>query len=147
MEEYTMSQPSNKNDLILMKCGCVAMAVCRQRNGVVYDPPIPACAIHDCVEPAEEQPDLTGREAQCTMCGKPAPSSIDLPFFEYRGPGSPFATEKCGNCGYHKTVHEGTGCYKRTNEPVRGLCIHRGQQFTPIGDQPDEYYCGCRGWE
>ena len=90
----------------LMKCGCVAQGLCSWHAGKEYDPPIPSCIIHDCIEIAEKQPDLTGRTARCAYfgskklrrsndeckygcCGKErcecgnVPSSYDLAFFEY----------------------------------------------------------------
>lgn len=92
---------------VLMKCGCVAHATCKRRGDVVFDPPIPACVIHECYEVADSKPDLTGRKASCSY--RPAghadvPSSYDLAFFEYRGPGSPEATAKC-KCGMHESTH------------------------------------------
>lgn len=95
------------SDAVLMKCGCVAMATCSGKGGVRFDPPIPACIIHDCYEVASDKPDLNGRKASCSY--KPrghadVPSSYDLAFFEYRGVGSPSATTQC-KCGMNECTH------------------------------------------
>lgn len=131
---------------VLMKCGCVAMAVCSSHGGVEHNPPIPSCAIHNCFEIAKQVPDLTGRTAKCAYCKTEVPSRFDLPFFEYRGPGSPSATDYCGNCGYTKEVHA-TPFYRNSTKKNPHLCINQGQSFTPRGDTADSYYCGCRGWD
>jgi hypothetical protein len=88
---------------VLMKCGCVAAGVMSARGGKKFEPPIPCCIVHNCIEPAEEVPTLDGRMARCG-CGKKEPSSYNLPFFEYRGDGSRAATETCV-CGYNRTPH------------------------------------------
>ncbi len=77
---------------------------------------------------ARERGLLAGRQARCS-CGQTcasdgaAPGFIDVPFFEYWGPGSMKAEEQCV-CGYYRAAHG-----KR--EP----------------DQFDSFYCGCRGWD
>lgn len=101
----------------MMKCGCAANATCSQSNGKKFDPPIPSCAIHSCIEVAETRPDLTGRIARCAYHGAAAsrnknecstckrgepckcerPSDMRLAFFEYK-PTKPFDTFYCG-CG------------------------------------------------
>jgi hypothetical protein len=85
----------------------------------------------------ENPPDLTGREAKCS-CGKRVPSSIDLPFFEYRGEGSHEAVDICV-CGYAEVAH------------IRPLPKHLSnwvcQEFRSRGPLPDLFYCGCRGWD
>lgn len=119
----------------LMKCGHVANATAR-RGYVSYQF---ACAICDCVELSEEQPVLRGRTARCG-CGVERPSSFDLAFFEFCGPGSPSATNVCKNCGYTQTAHESDNHARRRGK----VC----QSFTPRGDIGyDIYYCGCRGWD
>lgn len=85
----------------MMKCGCIAMTTCSGRGDVKYDPPIPSCIVHDCFEVADT-PDLTGRIAKC-HCGATRQSG-DLPFFEYHGPGSREASERC-KCGYFEQAH------------------------------------------
>lgn len=118
----------------MMKCGCVASAVLRSRGGVVFEPPIPSCAIHGCTE-IVETPDMTGRTARCT-CGACKPSSPELAFFEFRGEGSRHATELC-KCGYTQGAHE--------KPHVSNKCP---TGFTPRGPHEfDAYYCGCRGWD
>lgn len=122
---------------VLMKCGCVAQGVCSSKGGVKFDPPIPSCVIHSCLEPADDAPDLAGRVAQCAYTPNghaPRPSSLDLAFFEYRGPGSPDASDLCV-CGYREVAH-GKGN------------LHVCKQFTPHGPYEfDKYYCGCHGWD
>ena len=111
---------------VLMKCGCVAHATCSHRNGVTYDPPIPSCFVHDCDEIAKSEPDLAGRMARCAYFGHVrfrnygpiygggkcsgekceclVPSSLELPFFRFRGAGSPTAREFC-SCGKALKLH------------------------------------------
>jgi len=61
----------------LMRCGCAAHAMKGDKWG---------CGIHNCWEPMEEVPDLSGRMAICTYCRKEAPSDPEkLPFFELVG--------------------------------------------------------------
>lgn len=89
----------------LMKCGCVAQGTCSGRNGVVFDPPVPACVIHDCIEVCES-PDLSGRVARCAYkCGSERTSSLDLAFFEYLGDGSPESQNRC-KCGFFWIAHQ-----------------------------------------
>ncbi len=146
-----MSQP-------MMACGCAAVVTCSARGGVTYDPPIPACFTHDCIEVAAVAPDLTGRRARCTYfgeggfrsyecnysretgctrqkCACEMPSSDALPFFVYYGPGSHEALDRCKHCRYFESAHVGR----------KGLaCSH----FEPIGDVGfDRFYCGCAGWD
>ena len=84
----------------LMKCGCVANGVCNRWQGTDYDPPIPCCIIHDCLEIAPEQPSLEGRTAKCAYgCGIEKPSSLELAFFEYRS-ALPFDAFYCGCRGW-----------------------------------------------
>lgn len=116
----------------LMKCGCVSQGVMTAIKGVMLDKPIPACVVHDCSEPADAKPDLTGRTATCSGHA-PKPSSFDLAFFEFLGAGSRNATEIC-KCGYTKIAHD--------NGRVK--C----KQFIARGPAEfDRYYCGCRGWD
>jgi hypothetical protein len=114
---------------LLMECGHISNARDAAGNPVCVicfgDPR----ALVVTVDP----PDLTGRFASCLSCGKNnKPSDLNLAFFQYRGPGSPYATETCKRCGYHLVAHKpGWRC----------------QQFTPVGPHTfDGYYCGCRGW-
>jgi hypothetical protein len=112
-----------------MKCGC-------SPQGVISGTNKPVCIVHDCTEVATP-PDLTGRMAYCAY-GKHAqvPSSTDLPFFEYLGPGSPESLEHC-TCGYYQSAH---------NSPK--ITTVKCTNFTPKGPAEfDRYYCGCRGWD
>lgn len=65
---------------VLMKCGHTANAE--------YEDGQPCCLICapriEAFEIVEEKPNLKGRKAKCTDCGKITDSRWDLPFFEYR---------------------------------------------------------------
>lgn len=89
-------------------------------------------------------PDLTGRMARC-MCGKQKPSSLDLAFFEYRGPGSRNAVHSC-ICGYYDVAHDLLAADPVKYRHVRA--VKCGGTFAPRGDVgTDSFYCGCRGWD
>ena len=77
---------------ILMKCGCIAVA----RDVKTGKPFCPACM---CSEVATEQPNLEGRLAKCTCCGRKEPSSLKLPFFRYK-PDKEFDSFYCGCRGW-----------------------------------------------
>lgn len=82
--------------------------------------------------------DVTVRVARCD-CGREEPSSPNLPFFQFRGEGSPEATDVCV-CGFYDTAHEA----KRTGRRVSSAVC---DEFTPRGPLPtDIFYCGCRGF-
>lgn len=115
-----------------MKCGCVAQGVLTSKGGVALDKPIPACVVHDCTEIADK-PDLSGRMAKCCDKSQVRPSSFDLAFFEYQGPGSRESTEMC-KCGYHLVAHT-SGRSKCKTFVARGP-----REF-------DRYYCGHAGWD
>jgi hypothetical protein len=85
----------------LMTCGHAANG-----SSTVDGKPVPACVICHCLEVAADQPDLTGRMAKCTYtdCRSTKPSSFGLAFFEYRGPGSRYATDFCV-CNFGKKAH------------------------------------------
>jgi hypothetical protein len=77
--------------------------------------------------------------AECTYLPKEhavEPSDPEkLAFFEYRGPGSRWATDYC-KCGYLKVAHD----------EKRIRCMVGG--FTPRGpSERDGHYCGCHGWD
>lgn len=79
----------------LMKCGHTAMAVDQEGN--------PCCVIchgdpHS-EEIEEKLPNLDGRLAKCG-CGNTRESSIDLAFFEYKGPNSHASKFMCKLCEY-----------------------------------------------
>lgn len=63
----------------MMKCGHAA-------NAIIGDGQ-PVCAIclgiHSGADVVDEEPDLTGRRAECIYCGMTAQSSTNLAFFEY----------------------------------------------------------------
>lgn len=120
----------------MMKCGCVASGVLTRRAGVLVNPPVPYCGVHQCEE-VVEPPDLTDRMARCSYGDHGRkPSSLDLAFFEYRGDGSRWATEIC-KCGYTKSAHE--------KPHISSKCP---TGFTPRGPHEfDAYYCGCKGWD
>lgn len=88
---------------VVMACGCTSHAKRKTEDGYV-----PACIVHDCIEVLDDQPDLIGRTAFCAY-GKHAekPSSPELPFFEYHGPGSASARELC-ECRKHRSLHHPT---------------------------------------
>jgi len=120
----------------MMKCGHAANSLLTKSDGSK----VPACVICAGIHPGydqvvEEKPDLTERIARC-YCGKEKPSNWNLPFFEYCGPGSRSATETCV-CGYAKAAHS------KPRFKGAGWC----ENFTPRGDRPDTFYCGCNGWD
>jgi hypothetical protein len=119
----------------LMKCGHVANG---RLDGFNEKPVCVSC--YGIVEGADEKdpnpPALSGRIATCAYGGADTPSSLALPFFEYRGEGSYAAEKLCRNCGYTKTAHH--------NKAIIMVC----SQFEPHGPwSTDTYYCGCRGWD
>lgn len=133
----------------MMKCGCAAQGVMTAKAGVKFDTPIPSCLIHDCQEIADSAPDLTGRMAECAY--RPAGHSLQpsdpekLAFFEYRGPGSRWATDVC-KCGLSRKPHDEHG----GKIPARkyALVMKGCAGFTPRGPhQYDLHYCGCHGWD
>ena len=77
----------------------------------------------------------SGRYAVC-FCGRKKPSSENLPFFEYSGPGSGQCESVCKTCRYYDVAHtEAPGPWN-------------GHKFEPTGpDDFDIFYCGCRGWD
>lgn len=93
--------------------------------------------------------DLTGRTARCS-CGRKEPSSPKLAFFEYCGPGSKDAPERC-TCGYMRCAHD--PAFMEQNVPSnRRTVIEDGRctagVFTPRGPREfDSYYCGCWEWD
>jgi hypothetical protein len=81
-----------------------------------------------------DAPNLAGRQARCSYKCKVVPSSTALPFFEYLGPGSAAARERCKTCSYFEAAHR----------PGTLAC----DTFEPHGPyEYDRYYCGCRGWD
>ena len=142
---------------VLMGCGHVAVAFHHLEpgqtcSGLTGDhPSCPICISIDsrACKPIERPP-LEGRQAICSYGRdwgqgprgghKYVPSDWGLAFFEYRGPGSHQAEEICGRC--KKTL----GAHTNPIHPEdigHSICV----SFTPQGDTPDEYYCGCMGWD
>lgn len=95
-----------------------------------------------------ENPDLTGRTAECG-CGSTEPSSEKLAFFSFRGTGSRAASESCKNCGFYECAHD--PAYMSRNVPSnRKTVVEQGKcsGFTAHGPfEFDRYYCGHAGWE
>ena len=82
--------------MVMMKCGHAANAT--DKDGK------PICAICIGLTPdaeivAETKPDLTGRKARCTQCGRVTNSNEKLPFFEYR-PNCEYDSFYCGCRGW-----------------------------------------------
>ena len=88
----------------------------------------------------ENPPALIGRTAKCG-CGATEPSSTTLAFFDYKGPGSKSATDRCGVCPYTLVAHGEVN--ELTGRP--GITDHA---FVPHGPYEfDAYYCGHSGWD
>ena len=119
----------------MMRCGHAANGICNSKAGVKYSPGIPSCVICSCINIATQEFDLTNRKARCCSLESERDSSLDLAFFEYRGPGSKQSIESCANCGYYEVAH---------NKPKIKSC----GAFKPHGAYGyDLYYCGCKGWD
>ena len=67
------------------------------------------------------------------------PSSIRLPYYEYRGSGSPWALDFCGTCGIGADVH--TYRYGTVDADICDQFVQRGPADF------DAHYDGCQGWE
>ena len=113
---------------VMFACGHVSNAVNSKGE--------PSCAIcfgiQEGAETIVEAPNISKRKARCA-CGKTVKSDFNLPFFEFRGEGSPASTDYC-KCGYHKVAHE------KHKVPCRIFEAYGSHKY-------DEYYCGCRGWD
>lgn len=105
----------------LMKCGCVAQGVCSAQGGVKFNPAIPACVTHDCLEIAEVQPDLTGRTARCSY------KSCKVHLEKYR------------DTHYGKLREDGRS-YAPSNLNLPFFMYKPTEEY-------DEYFCGCMGWD
>lgn len=121
----------------------------------------PSCFIHEtCRQVAA--PDLTGRFAKCTYdTGRPGhgryyhegdhtprPSSPNLAFFEYKGPGSLWAFEHCKNCNSVYAAHVNKKKFANDERQHRNfgkVCDNFISAETPA--EFDEFYCGCFGWD
>lgn len=120
---------------IFLSCGCRANAT--DGNGK------PSCVIHAGLIDSEPipVPNMAGRTARCS-CGKTKPSDSwhTLPFFEFRGDGSPSATESCKHCGYFRVAHTPEAMARNNGLKCVNFESHGAWGF-------DSYYCGCRGWD
>jgi hypothetical protein len=129
----------------LMECGHTAMSIMTTFPGNKQDPlqaaamdeqghiSIHSCVICDC-KVIGVKVLLEGRMAKCASCKNTRPSSYDLAFFEYKGPGSHRAGNMCKHCWYAKLPHDNG----KITDHV----------FKPHGPyEQDEYYCGCQGWD
>lgn len=143
----------------LMKCGHVANSISNNK---------PACVICSCFEIDEEKSIsqlLKNRKARCSyysknhgrnsgpihgggkcdsgICSCEVQSSLELPFFEYTGPGSKYEFANS-----HPS-QGGTGNYLDSNKKMEHLCENNGKKFEPCvgGLEFDEFYCGCHGWD
>src|SRR5574340_123796 len=103
----------------MMKCGCVAQGVLTSKGEVKYEPPIPVCVIHGCIDIADTAPDLHGREARCVYrsCKKYLAIKRDTHYGELRDDGRSYAPSAL-TLPFFK--HKPT-------------------------EQYDEYFCGCMG--
>jgi hypothetical protein len=123
-------------DTVMMECGHAANATTEGN---------PCCAICFMLDPGAtvvsvSPPSLEGRIAVCPHCKKTKPSSPELAFFEYRGPGS----DNCSKCGYKAVAH--SNLYP-TN-PVTGRANPvKDHNFDPAGKETDVFYDGCFGWD
>lgn len=135
-----------------------AMMGCGHAANAVTDDGAPVCAI--CAGTGADRnarlvrtpPDLSDRIAWCGHPDhgghKPQPSSTELAFYEYRGPGSRDAT-CCAHCGYYPSAHDPAEMARnvpnnRRTVVEQGRCPGYEQR---IPSEVDSYYCGCRGWD
>jgi len=107
---------------VLMRCGCTAQGVCHRMKGIKFDPPVPVCVVHDCIEIAETKPDLTGRSARCSYFGH-------------------------GGFRNHGPIHGGGSCTRNKCE-----CIVPSNYELPFfvycaDKETDTFFCGCAGWD
>jgi hypothetical protein len=123
---------------IMMQCGHAANATTE-----IEGQRVPCCAICagsvESFTPEDREIDLSKRQSKCSYCSVTEPSSTDLPFFEYLGPGSHHSQTTCINCGRHKNFHsKDHWAYKE------GQCI----DFRPGHVREyDNHYNGCRGFD
>lgn len=87
-----------------------------------YDPPIPCCVTHGCMEVAEIIPDLSGRMARCTYFGSG----------HFRNHGQIYGGGECS----------GASC----------RCVVPSRLDLPFfvyqsGKTEDRFFCGCAGWD
>jgi hypothetical protein len=122
----------------MMACGHVA-------NSHRSDTGTPSCVICIGIHPGAETvvpgPDLTDRLARCSSCKRERASDVKLAFFEFTGPGSRAAVERC-RCGFTYHAHEKINPLTGRPGPVTD---HAFEAHGPY--DRDRYYCGCRGWD
>lgn len=87
-------------EMPLMKCGHTAMAI----NNKTKKPCCVICHGDPRAEIIDDLPNLTQRLAKCG-CGNTRESSVELPFFEYKGRNSYAAQNMCKLCGYAIRAH------------------------------------------
>lgn len=108
---------------IMMKCGCLSQSVCSRIGGRVFDPPIPSCVIHDCIDPMDSPPDLTGRRAKCGYFGRGG--------FRNYGP-----------------IYGGGKCSRQKCECLVPSSLDGLPFFSYQPDKEhDSFFCGCGGWD
>lgn len=135
------------NNPIMMKCGHAANAIDEKGN--------PCCVICISINKEAEQiednpPDLKGRLAKCGCCKNKEKSSFGLAFFEYRGPGSRIAENRCHVCGHFtkkETIIGNKVYYENTEVLIPDVCINKGKQCVYEPYEFDGFYCGCMGWD
>ncbi len=129
--------------ITVMACGCAAGA----KQSTYGSEPVPVCMTHNCTEVSTNPPDLAGRTAKCCSIGV-QPSSQELAFFVYCGPGSREATDYC-RCGYHRVAHDPE--HMAQNVPSnRKTVVEQGKCTGFVARGPlefDRYYCGHAGWD
>jgi len=140
---------------VFLSCGCASNGLMYQKAGITYNPPIPCCTIHMCCEQVPG-PDLTGRTAKCAYvdCDNDKPSSLDLPFFKYKGDTS--APGQVLLKGLRSVLLReywhlgGSGEPKKdSTEKIKELYAQLQQYNHDITEAAefDSYYCGCKGFD
>ncbi len=109
--------------LAYMACGCAAQMI-NIEDGSPY------CFTHDCNEVADEEPDLSGRTARCSIC-----DCIETNASACKRSRAAGGIEAC-----YGVVPEG----KRRSEAPSSLDLpffeHRPNE------EYDRFFCGCMGW-
>lgn len=102
---------------------------------------MPSCVICDCdiIAQSVGVPNLDNRKSKCPHCQNIVASSMGLPFFKYKGPGSYEAKITC-KCGYYKKAHK-----KEVGPTEFKIECKRFRQHGPW--EYDSHYCGCRGFD
>ncbi len=129
--------------ITVMACGCAAGG----KQSVKGVEMVPVCLAHNCTEVSTNPPDLTGRMAKCCKTGI-VPSSQDLAFFVYCGPGSREATDYC-KCGYALCAHQPEYMARNVASNHKTV-VEQGKCTGFVARGPlefDRYYCGHSGWD